>query len=234
LQTSHAVPAYITKEKMKIIMFTAILLSAISLVSCNQSTTQNKTMSEPVIPVGLKTDTATFGTGCFWCTEAIFQELRGVLKVTSGFSGGTLKNPTYEVVCTGVTGYAECLQIIYDPKQISFDELLEVFWEAHDPTTLNRQGNDVGTQYRSVIFYHNAEQKRKSEEYKIKLDKSGAYDSPIVTEITPFSLFYAAEDYHQDYFRLHGSQPYCTFVIRPKVEKFEKVFKDKLKPTTTP
>jgi peptide-methionine (S)-S-oxide reductase len=213
-------------------MLSAILFSAISIASCNQSSTQPIAMSEETIPSGVKTDTATFGTGCFWCTEAVFQELKGVLKVTSGYSGGTIKNPSYEEVCSGTTGHAECLQIIYDPKQISFDELLEVFWEAHDPTTLNRQGNDVGTQYRSVIFYHDAEQKKKAEEYKVKLDKSGAYNNPIVTEITPFGHFYAAEDYHQDYYRLHGSQPYCSFVIRPKVEKFEKVFKNKLKTTT--
>jgi peptide-methionine (S)-S-oxide reductase len=218
---------------MKTTMLIAILFSAISLVSCNQSSSQNIAMSES-IPAGVKTDTATFGTGCFWCTEAVFQELKGVYKVTSGYSGGTVKNPSYEDVCSGTTGHAECLQIIYDPKVISFDELLEVFWEAHDPTTLNRQGNDVGTQYRSVIFYHDQEQKKKAEEYKGKLDKSGAYSNPIVTEITPFNHFYAAEDYHQDYYRLHGSQPYCSFVIRPKVEKFEKVFKNKLKTTTTP
>jgi peptide-methionine (S)-S-oxide reductase len=217
---------------MKTIMLTAILFSAISLVSCNQSSSQNIVMSEKV-PAGVKTDTATFGTGCFWCTEAVFQELKGVYKVTSGYSGGTVKNPSYEDVCSGTTGHAECLQIVYDPKVISFDELLEVFWEAHDPTTLNRQGNDVGTQYRSVIFYHDQEQKKKAEEYKVKLDKSGAYSSPIVTEVTAFNHFYAAEDYHQDYYRLHGSQPYCSFVIRPKVEKFEKVFKNKLKTTTT-
>lgn len=219
---------------MKFIMLSTILLSVISLVSCNSSSTQNKGLSEEIIPTGIKTDTATFGTGCFWCTEAVFQELKGVYKVTSGYSGGTVKNPTYEDVCSGTTGHAECLQIIYDPKVISFDELLEVFWESHDPTTLNRQGNDVGTQYRSVIFFHDAEQKRKAEEYKMKLDKSGAYNNPIVTEISPFNHFYAAEDYHQDYYRLHGSQPYCTFVIRPKVEKFEKVFKNKLKTTSQP
>jgi peptide-methionine (S)-S-oxide reductase len=218
---------------MKKTMLTAILFSAISLVSCNQTSSQNKTMSE-TIPAGVKTDTATFGTGCFWCTEAVFQELKGVYKVTSGYSGGNVKNPSYEEVCSGTTGHAECLQIIYDRKVISFDELLEVFWEAHDPTTLNRQGNDVGTQYRSVIFYHDQEQKKKAEEYKVKLDKSGAYNNPIVTEITPFSHFYAAEDYHQDYYRLHGSQPYCSFVIRPKVEKFEKVFKNKLKTPVKP
>jgi len=215
-------------------MLLALLCSAISLVSCNSSSSQHIAMTEEIIPAGLKTDTATFGTGCFWCTEAVFQELKGVLKVTSGYSGGTVKNPSYEDVCSGMTGHAECLQIIYDPKVISFDELLEVFWEAHDPTTLNRQGNDVGTQYRSVIFYHDAEQKRKAEDYKSKLDKSGAYNNPIVTEITPFSHFYSAENYHQDYYRLHGSQPYCSFVIRPKVEKFEKVFKNKLKATAQP
>jgi|SRR5664279_557974 len=219
---------------MKIIMLSIVLSGVIALISCNPSNPQPIAMREESIPAGVKTDTATFGTGCFWCTEAIFQELKGVLKVTSGYSGGTVKNPSYEDVCSGETGHAECLQIIYDPKLISFDELLEVFWEAHDPTTLNRQGNDVGTQYRSVIFYHDAEQKRKAEDYKIKLDKSGAYNNPIVTEIAAFNHFYAAEDYHQDYFRLHGNQPYCTFVIRPKVEKFEKVFKNKLKTSITP
>ena len=199
------------------------------MASCHSSSAQQTFMSEEKIPAGTKTDTATLATGCFWCTEAIFQELKGVLKVTSGYSGGTVANPSYEDVCTGTTGHAECLQIIYDPKQISFDELLEVFWESHDPTSLNRQGNDEGTQYRSAIFYHNAEQKEKAEHYKTKLDQSGAYNKPIVTEITAFTKFYPAENYHQDYYRLHGSQPYCTFVIRPKVEKFEKVFKDKLK-----
>jgi len=218
---------------MKPVMFTTLICSALMLASCNPSTTQKNPMREEIIPAGIKTETATFGTGCFWCTEAIFQELKGVLKVTSGYSGGTVKNPSYEDVCTGTTGHAECLQVVYDPAVISYDELLEVFWESHDPTSLNRQGNDVGTQYRSVIFYHNEEQKKKAEEYKAKLDKSGAYDKPIVTEISPYAAFYAAEDYHQDYYRLHGSQPYCTFVIRPKVEKFEMVFKDKLKTSAT-
>ena len=184
---------------------------------------------ESLTATAATTDTATLGTGCFWCTEAIFQELKGVIRVNSGYSGGTQNNPTYEQVCSGMTGHAECLQIVYDPKTVSFDELLEVFWESHDPTTLNRQGNDVGTQYRSVIFYHDPVQKQKAEEYKKKLNESKAYDRPIVTEIAPFTRFFPAENYHQDYFRLHGSQPYCTFVIRPKVAKFEKVFKDKLK-----
>jgi len=171
---------------------------------------------------------ATFGTGCFWCTEAIFQELKGVLKVTSGYMGGTVPNPSYEEVCSGSTGHAECLQIVFDPAVISYDELLEVFWESHDPTTLNRQGNDIGTQYRSAIFNHTEEQKQKAEHYKAELDKQGAYPNPIVTEIIPASVFYPAEDYHQNYYFDHGSQPYCYLVIRPKVEKFEKAFAEKL------
>lgn len=181
------------------------------------------------VPGGTTTDTATFGTGCFWCTEALFQQLDGVLKATSGYSGGHVKNPTYKAVCEGTTGHAEVLQIIYDPAKISFDELLRAFWESHDPTSLNRQGNDVGTQYRSAIFYHNAEQQRKAEEYKAALDKSKAYDKPIVTEISPYTEFYVAENYHQNYYNNNGSQPYCQYVIRPKLEKFNKVFKDKLK-----
>lgn len=174
-------------------------------------------------------DIATFGNGCFWCTEAVFQDLKGVSKVASGYSGGETLNPTYKEVCSGTTGHAEVLQITYDPEVISFTELLEVFWKTHDPTTLNRQGNDVGTQYRSVIYYHNDDQKVLAEKYKTKLDGSGAFKDPIVTEITAFEKFYKAEDYHQNYFNLNGSQPYCNFVIQPKVEKFREAFKDKLK-----
>ncbi|ANH83939.1 peptide-methionine (S)-S-oxide reductase [Niabella ginsenosidivorans] len=177
-----------------------------------------------------QTDTATFANGCFWCTEAIFQDVKGVQSVTSGYTDGHTKNPTYEQVCTGTTGFAEALQIVYDPSVISFDELLEIFWKTHDPTTLNRQGADVGTQYRSGIYYHNAEQKEKAEYYKAELDKSGAFDNPVVTEIKPFTVFYKAEDYHQNYFNNNENKnPYCTMVIRPKVDKFRKVFKDKLK-----
>jgi peptide-methionine (S)-S-oxide reductase len=192
---------------------------------------QEKTLSgkDTTITGASHTETATFGTGCFWCTEAIFQELKGVINVTSGYSGGSMANPTYEQVCSGTTGHAECLQVVYDPSVVSYDELLEVFWESHDPTTLNRQGNDIGTQYRSVIFYHNEEQKEKAEHYKAELNRNGAYDKPIVTEITAFKTFYPAEDYHQNYYNTHGSQPYCYLVIRPKVEKFEKVFKNRLK-----
>ena len=175
------------------------------------------------------TAVATFANGCFWCTEAIFQQLEGVKKVTSGYSGGHVANPTYEQVCEKNTGHAEALQIVYDPAVISFDELLEVFWKTHDPTTLNRQGNDVGPQYRSVIFYHDNTQKEKAEAYKAELDKSGAWSNPVLTAIEPFKNFYVAEDYHQNYFKLNGKAPYCQYVIRPKLEKFEKIFKDKLK-----
>ena len=147
----------------------------------------------------------------------------------SGYSGGTVKNPTYEEVCTGTTGHAEVIQITYDPKVVPYDELLKIFFKTHDPTSLNRQGADVGTQYRSVIFYHNEEQKKKAEYYKAELDKSGAWDKPIVTQIVPFTNFYPAEDYHQDYFAKNPNQGYCAYVIGPKVEKFEKVFRNKLK-----
>ena len=172
---------------------------------------------------------ATFGNGCFWCTEAVFQKLKGVSKVKSGYSGGQTDHPTYEEVCSGTTGHAEVLQITYDDEQITYDELLEVFWNTHDPTTLNRQGNDVGTQYRSVVFYHNEDQRAQIEAYKTQLDQSGTWKDPIVTEIAPFEQFYEAENYHDDYFNRNGSQPYCAFVVRPKVEKFVKQYRDKLK-----
>ena len=171
---------------------------------------------------------AIFGNGCFWCTEAIFQQLKGVIKVTSGYSGGHVANPSYKEVCTGTTGAAECLYIEYDPSKISFEELLEVFWQTHDPTTLNRQGADSGTQYRSVIFYRNDEQRSIAENYMAQLDKSGSFSDPIVTTLEPFTIFYPAENYHQNYYNDNGGQGYCQFVIRPKVEKFKKQFKDKL------
>lgn len=172
---------------------------------------------------------ATFGSGCFWCSEALFQQLKGVQSVVSGYSGGIVKNPSYQEVCTGTTGHAEVIQITYDPKVITYPELLEVFWQTHDPTTLNRQGHDIGTQYRSVIFYHNAQQKALAEHYKQKLDEEHAFGKPIVTEITEFSEFFPAEDYHQNYYNLHKEQGYCSAVIRPKVVKVKKVFHDKLK-----
>lgn len=176
-----------------------------------------------------QTEIATLGSGCFWCTEAIFETLKGVVSVTSGYAGGTVENPTYEQVCTGKTGHAEVVQIRYDPKVIQYEELLEVFFLTHDPTTLNRQGNDIGTQYRSVIFCHNERQKEIAQQIKTELDRSGAWDNPIVTEIVPFSAFYPAEDYHQDYFAKNPDKAYCQAVIRPKIEKFRKVFKAKLK-----
>ena len=176
-----------------------------------------------------KTDTATFGAGCFWCVEAIFQELKGVHSVKSGYAGGFVKNPSYKEVCTGRTGHAEVAQIVYDPSVISFEELLEVFWKTHDPTALNRQGADVGTQYRSAVFFHNEEQKEKAAFYMKKLDESGAFQNPIVTTIEPYENYYEAEDYHQDYYNNNGFQGYCRMVIQPKVEKFRKAFSEKLK-----
>lgn len=173
---------------------------------------------------------ATFGTGCFWCTEAVFQTMQGVQKVVSGYSGGARPNPTYEQVCSGATGHAECVQITYDPNQVSYAGLLEAFFRSHDPTSLNRQGNDVGTQYRSVIFYNNEGQRQLAEEAVRELDKSGAYPNPIVTEVIPAEPFYPAEAYHQNYFINNPGQGYCAFVVAPKVEKFKQVFKEKLKP----
>jgi len=173
--------------------------------------------------------TATFGAGCFWCTEAVFLNVKGVSKVVSGYSNGKVKNPSYREVCTGLTGHAEVTQITFDPKVVTFEELLEVFWNTHDPTTLNRQGADEGTQYRSAVFYHNDEQKRIAEAYKKQLEASKIYKDPIVTEISPLTSFYPAEDYHQNYYALNPTQGYCQYVIRPKVEKFKKQFATKLK-----
>lgn len=176
------------------------------------------------------TDTATFGAGCFWCVEAVFQQLEGVLKVTSGYSGGHVKNPTYEEVCSKTTGHVEVAQIVFDPSVITYDELLEVFWKTHDPTTMNRQGNDEGPQYRSVVFYHNQQQKDKAEYYKNELNKEGAFSKPIITTIEPLKNFYEAENYHQNYYNLNkNTNPYCYYVIRPKLEKLEQVFKNKLR-----
>jgi peptide-methionine (S)-S-oxide reductase len=208
--------------------FLTVLFSVLVCYSCSGNSSKeipinNSTMNQT------NTDTATFGAGCFWCVEAVFQNLKGVLKVESGYSGGATENPTYREVCSGTTGHAEVCQIIYDPNLVSFDELLEVFWKTHDPTTLNYQGNDVGTQYRSAIFYHTEHQRERATYYKNKLNEEKAYPNPVVTEITPVSKFFKAEDYHQNYFNLHGEEQYCKFVIQPKVEKFKKVFSNKLK-----
>lgn len=172
---------------------------------------------------------ATFGNGCFWCTEAIFQQLKGVISVESGYSGGHLENPTYEQVCTGTTGHAEVVRLSYDPTLISFEDILEVFWKTHDPTTLNRQGNDIGTQYRSVIFYHDEAQKNIAEAYKKQLEESGVYPDPIVTAIEPLTNYFPAEDYHRNYVEHHQENTYCQLVVKPKIAKFQKQFVEKLK-----
>ncbi|HYH67266.1 MAG TPA: peptide-methionine (S)-S-oxide reductase MsrA [Urbifossiella sp.] len=179
-------------------------------------------------PAATGTETATFGTGCFWCTEAVFQQIRGVKRVVSGYTGGHEPNPTYKEICTGTTGHAEAVQITYDPAVVSYPELLEVFWRSHDPTTLNRQGADVGTQYRSAIFYHTDRQRDLAERYKRKVDEAGVFASPIVTEITPAATFYPAEAYHQNYFNDNPRQPYCRAVVGPKVEKLREVFRGRL------
>lgn len=208
-----------------------ILISSITFARCeNEDHTKNNLIKDNMQTAQEENiKTATFGSGCFWCTEAIFERLKGVQSVESGYAGGRSENPTYEEVCSGETGHAEVCKIFYNPEQISYEELLEVFWRTHDPTTLNQQGADVGTQYRSVIFYHNEEQKKSAEFYKKKLDQSGSWSKPIVTEISPLINYTSAEKYHQDYFANNPSQGYCSFIIAPKVEKFEKVFKEKLK-----
>jgi peptide-methionine (S)-S-oxide reductase len=212
------------KSNFQILLFLTLCLH----FSCSPQETRgkNETILSAMQP---KLDTATFGAGCYWCVEAIFQRLKGVITVESGFSGGHIKNPTYREVCTGTTGHAEVCRILYDPKVIAYDELLEVFWKIHDPTTLNQQGNDIGTQYRSIIFYHNDQQRALALKFKEKLEKAGIWSNPIVTEIMPFEVFYKAEDYHQEYYSQNASKPYCTFVITPKIEKFESIFRDKIK-----
>ena len=172
---------------------------------------------------------ATFGAGCFWCTEAVFRELDGVVHVVSGYSGGHVENPTYEQVCAGSTGHAESVQIAYNPDRVSYSTLLEIFWKTHDPTTRNRQGNDIGSQYRSIVFYHDAEQKRLAELYRARLEEEHIWKRPIVTEIEPFTRFWPAESYHQDYYVNNPSNSYCLAVIEPKIEKFKKIFNDQLK-----
>jgi peptide-methionine (S)-S-oxide reductase len=174
-------------------------------------------------------DTATFATGCFWCGEAKFSQLKGVLKVTPGYTGGHMADPNYEQVCSGTTGHAEAFNVIYDSSVITFDELLEAFFSSHDPTQLNRQGNDVGTQYRSAIFYHNKVQAQKTLYYIRQLTQQKIYRDPIVTEVAPFVVFYRAENYHQEYYKNHPNQAYCRYVIQPELEKFKQIFKEKLK-----
>lgn len=204
-------------EKEIIMKFSIlIVLLSISIMSIAQNKTSNK-------------EEAVFGAGCFWCVEAVFQELKGVESVESGYMGGHIDNPTYQQVSTGASGHAEVTKIVFDPLVVSYKELLEVFWKTHDPTTLNQQGADKGPQYRSAIFYLSEEQKELAVTYKDRLSKSGAFASPIVTEITKASTYYSAEDYHQDYYSLNPNQGYCQYVIQPKVENFRKAFANKLK-----
>jgi peptide-methionine (S)-S-oxide reductase len=205
-------------------MKTSLLIAGFILVQVAYS---QKKPAEPIMSTS-KLEIATLGAGCFWCTEAVFLAVKGVTKVESGYSGGKVKNPTYREVCTGLTGHAEVTQITFDPGTISFEEILEIFWNTHDPTTLNKQGADEGTQYRSAVFYHNEGQKKIAEAYRQQLE-SHVYKNPIVTEISPLANYYPAEDYHQNYYALNTNQGYCQYVIRPKVEKFKKQFSTKLK-----
>jgi methionine-S-sulfoxide reductase len=218
---------------MNTLKLTLTVLSFLFLAGCNQAqeagSAKNKHATKIKKPMNTNYEVATLGGGCYWCMEAVFQRLDGVEKVESGFSGGKVKNPTYYDVGSGTTGHAEVIQITFNPAKVPFSEILKVFFTMHDPTTLNRQGNDIGTQYRSAIFYHNEAQKKASEEIIAELNKANAYPSPIVTEVTPFEAFYKAEDYHQNYYNNNKTQGYCAYVIQPKIEKFEKVFKDRLK-----
>jgi peptide-methionine (S)-S-oxide reductase len=210
-----------------LIKISLIFMVFIPLSSCGQQS--NETMESQTLIKNSNIETATFGAGCFWCVEAVFDQLTGVISAESGYSGGNTVNPSYEEVCTGQTGHAEVVNITYDPAVISFVELLEVFWKTHDPTTLNRQGADVGTQYRSAIFYHNEEQKKVAEELKSELNSADIWSDPIVTEITAFKAFYRAEEYHQEYYVNNMNKPYCSLVITPKIKKFHDLFSDKLK-----
>lgn len=209
-------------------------LLTLSISACGEKAQEqpaNTIMSEET-PNNLepsKLDTATFAAGCFWCIEAVFQDLKGVVSVTPGYAGGHVKNPTYEEVCTGTTGHAEVAQIIYDPSVITYDILLDVFWHTHDPTTLNRQGADVGTQYRSAIFHHNAAQEEAAKKSKVEINSSGYWDGVVVTDIVPLEAFYPAENYHNNYFNNNPNQPYCSAVIAPKVAKFRKKYEYLLK-----
>jgi peptide-methionine (S)-S-oxide reductase len=211
------------------ILFLFLLLG----ISC-QSQPEKKEQSEIKKTAMTETkkeglDSIILGAGCFWCVEAVYQQIEGVEQVISGYSGGHIKNPPYREVCEGTTGHAEVCKIVFDPKKVSLETLLSVFWQTHNPTTLNQQGNDIGTQYRSAIFYFDENQKAIAEKYKKELSESGAFANPIVTEVTAYTNFYPAEDYHQNYYNQNGSQPYCQFVIAPKLEKFEKVFGEKLR-----
>jgi peptide-methionine (S)-S-oxide reductase len=211
---------------MKIAFVSLAAIVLVATISPFATNAEESNMPDATIDGQL--EQVTLGSGCFWCTEAVFQQLKGVESAVSGYSGGHLANPTYDQVCTGNTGHAEVIQVTYDPAQISFTDLLRVFWQTHDPTTLNQQGHDVGTQYRSAIFFHDDRQRKLAEEYKRQLDAAGTFAAPIVTEIVPFKKFYPAEKYHQEYYEQNPGQRYCEYVIRPKVEKFRQEFADLL------
>lgn len=207
-----------------------IAVVVLAIVACRRGPEEEPVAKAAETPKAkAETKVATFGGGCFWCGDAIFRRVEGVLDVATGYAGGSVPNPTYKQVCTGTTGHAEVIQVTYDPAKVTYEGLLEVFFKTHDPTTLNRQGADEGTQYRSVILWHDEEQRRVAEDVRKRLDEAKVWDAPIVTEIAPFTAFYKAEDYHQDYFAENPTAGYCRAVIAPKVEKFEKVFKDRLK-----
>lgn len=219
---------------MEKVQIAGVLLTAAMIVcSCAQgrkpSIKIDPELEVLVAGAGQNRDTATFAAGCFWCVEVQFQQLAGVDTVISGYTGGQVKNPSYKQVTTGRTGHAEAVNIIYDPKKITYDELLEAFFVAHDPTQLNRQGNDVGTQYRSAIFYHNETEKERATFYIRRLNEEGAYEKEIVTTLEPYGVFYVAEDNHQNYYNLNPDNGYCQYVIRPKLDKFRKVFKEKIR-----
>lgn len=225
---------------MRILILGATVLAAAAVASCGEKAAPATSKEEPPAmapksdpkpsaPTPAKVEVATLGAGCFWCVEAVYQELKGVISVESGYAGGTVENPTYKQVCTGTTGHAEVARITFDPSVIGFKEVLEVFWKTHDPTTLNRQGADIGTQYRSVVFYHTPEQREVAERLIAELNAAKVWDAPIVTQVVPFEKFYRAEDYHQGYFRNNPRQGYCMAVVGPKVAKFRKQFTAKLK-----
>ncbi len=216
------------------LLYATFILSALALAgaSCDAQPPQEESSRATGEQAPEKQPTlATFGGGCFWCTEAVFEKVKGVDKVISGYSGGFVQNPTYKQVCTGQTGHAEVIQLTYDPSVISYQELLEIFWKTHDPTTLNQQGPDYGPQYRSVVFYHDQEQKKIAEQYKKQLDDSKTFRKPIVTEISAYSNFFPAENYHQDFYELNKRYPYCVRYVGPKINKFNRLFKDKMKDT---
>ncbi|CAN5781956.1 peptide-methionine (S)-S-oxide reductase MsrA [soil metagenome] len=217
--------------KIALMSLTFLAFAAAAALAQTAEPTANETKPERVRnpQAGKTLNLATFGGGCFWCVEAVFQELKGVHQVVSGYAGGHVTNPTYEMVLTGKTGHAEVVQIAFDPDVITYAQVLEIFWKTHDPTTLNRQGPDIGPQYRSIILAHDDEQLKQAEYYKGELNKAKAFSKPVVTEIVPLTAFYPAEAYHQNYFRRNPQQQYCQFVIMPKMQKFRRVFRDQLK-----